>query len=253
MFYERRRDMSQTKKMLGAVGVIALSAISAQAAVIATFGETTAPSSNIITSYVPPGAVDSVGWVNDGPTPNYSGHRKVSESFVVPSGPNYTLDKITMKLLQPIGADFTSPSTFTIDFYQVANVGDNPVSGTFVQTQSGTMQPTVAQTTAGSFFTFDLDNTITLQAGQAYAYVLDFPTTATYQFIKPVIGQSGGAADGSTVWRDIDFLNPSDGTVPWHAIGDTYQYYIQGTAVPEPAMGGLLLLGLSALARRVRR
>lgn len=243
MFYERRRDMSQSAKILGALGVIALSSASAQAAIVATFGEATAPSSNIITSYVVPGTPDSNGWFNSGPTED--GWRLVSESFTVPAGTDYTLDKITMRLNASVGISFPTPAGFSIDIYQLADPTNNPVGGTIIAGQTGTMQPTTSNATAGSYFTFDLDNTVTLQAGVSYAYVLGFDNPAEpHKLLRMAIGAADGA--GSRAWQ-----NSNGGG--WINAGATYTYYIQGSPVPEPATGGLILAGLGLLARRVRR
>lgn len=234
------------KRMFGAgiaLGVIGLSAVSAQAAVVATFGEATAPTVNVITSYVPGGTLDSNGWFNNGPTE--SGWRLVSESFTVPAGPDYTLDKITMRLNQTLDSNFTAPAGFSIDIYEIADPVNNPVGGTIVAGQTGTMQPTTSTATAGTYFTFDLDDTVTLEAGVSYAYVLGFDNPAeTYKLLRLAIGAADSA--GSRAWQ-----NTNGGG--WINTGATYVYYIQGTPVPEPATGGLLLLGLSALALRVRR
>jgi hypothetical protein len=222
--------------------MLAMGASAASAAIVTTFGESV-PVSNIITS-VEPANQDQNAWFNDG-LPANNGNRLVTESFTVPAGPNYTLDKITMKLNLTLAADFTSPSGMSLDLYEIASPLNNPVSGTLIAGQVGTLQPTTATATAGSYFTFDLDNTVTLEGGKSYGYVLGMDNpSASYKMIRLAVGDAD--AGGSRAWQ-----NTNGGG--WVNTGATYTYYIQGTPVPEPAMGGLLLLGLTVLARRTRR
>lgn len=228
--------------MLGAVALSTFTAADASAAVVTTFGESV-PVSNIITSFEPNNQ-DQNAWFNDG-LPNNNGNRLVTESFTVPAGPNYTLDKISMKLNLTLAANFTSPSGISIDLYEIASPLNNPVSGTLVGSQVGTMQPSTATATAGTYFTFDMDNTLTLEGGKSYGYVLGMDNPSEdYKMIRLAVGDADPS--GSRAWQ-----NTNGGG--WVNTGATYAYYIQGTPVPEPALGGLVLAGLGLLARRARR
>lgn len=222
--------------------IMAMGASASSAAIVTTFGESM-PVSNIITS-VEPANQDQNAWFNDG-LPDNNGNRLVTESFTVPAGPDYTLDKITMKLNLTLAGSFTSPSGMSLDLYEIASPLNNPVSGTLVQGFIGTLQPNTATATAGTYFTFDVDNTVTLEGGKSYGYVLGMDNpSAAYKMIRLAVGDAD--AGGSRAWQ-----NTNGGG--WVSTGATYAYYIQGTQVPEPAMGGLLLVGLGMLTRRVRR
>ena len=236
--------MGSAKKLAAAVlgATLVASASLASAAITTTFGEA-APSSNIIVSHDALSLGSANAWFNDGPSNN--GNRLVSESFTVPSGPDYNLDKISMRLDQTLASSFTSPSGISVDLYEVSSPLTNPVLGTLIAGQVGTMQPDTSTATAGTYFTFDMDSGVTLDAGKSYAYVLGMDNPdAGYKILRLNIPDTAG--DGARAWQ-----NTNGGG--WVNTSATYTYYIQGTPVPEPAMGGLLLIGLGMLGRRVRR
>jgi hypothetical protein len=230
--------------VVAAVGsAVALTAADTRAAVAVTFGES-APTSNIITSYEP-GSQDQNAWFNDGPTEN--GNRLITQSFITPADSDYSLEAITMKLNLTLANSFPEERPFSIDFYRLSSPGQNPASdGTYLSSRGGYMQPTSDTATAGSYFTFDLDTPLELTAGTSYAFVLAFDSPASYQLLRLAI--SSGAQDpaGTTAWQNSN----GGGWVDTH---ETYVNYIQGTAVPEPAMGGLIVAGAGLLMRRRAR
>lgn len=216
-----------------------------QAAVNLTFGETV-PVTNIITSYEP-GAQDQNAWFNDGLGNN--GNRLVSQSFITPISSDYSMEKISMKFNVSLAANFPSALPFSIDFYGLATPGQSPTIGTYLSSRGGTMMPTTAQATAGSYFTFTMDTPLTLTAGTSYAYVLAFDTADASQLFRLAISASGADPAGTRAWQITDGAG-------WVNTGETYVNYIQGTAIPEPTTLGLLVIGAAIvllLRRRVEK
>ena len=157
-----------------------------------------------------------------------------------------------MKLHFTLAENFTAPSAFTIDFYQLSSPGQNPESGLFLSTQTGSMQPNQSTATAGSYFSFELDTPVTLQAGVSYGYVLAFSSAETYNLLHPAISDGLTDPSGNRTW-----FRQNAGA--WlGADGQTYVYYIQGSAIPEPgtvaliglAAGGLLLMRRHSIKQR---
>lgn len=197
------------------------------------------PTTNIFASYA--GTEDgNLGWLR---TPDLN--RIIAETVAIPAGQNYSLEKITMKL-DTAAADFSAPSGFTIDFYQISSAGQQPETGTFITTQLGTMQPNSSSAPAGSYFTFVLDTPITMQASSYYGFVLAYDSVQTYNILRPTVDVADPA--GTRAWLR------NDGGA-WINSGATYTYYLEGTAIPEPstlALGALAFTGLAA-ARRFRK
>ena len=201
-----------------------------KAAVVVNFGETV-PTANIFASYA--GTEDgNLGWLR---TPDLN--RVVSESVAIPLGSDFNLQKITMKL-DATAPDFTSPSGFTIDFYQLTSASQNPETGVFLGTQIGTMQPTSATAPAGSYFSFVLDTPVLMQASGFYGFVLAYDSAQTYNLLRSTVDVADPA--GTRAWMR------NDGGA-WQNTGATYTYYLEGTAVPEPATIGLLIAALGGL------
>ncbi len=229
---------------LTAMALVAASGL-AHSQVITTFGETV-PTTDIITSYEPV-PQDALTWLRTADT-----NRIVSQSFITPGDSDYSVTKITHKLNQTIGENFAAPSAFTIDFYNVVNPALSIAesgNATFMSTQSGTMQTTTSIALGGTYFTFTLDAPLTIDAGESYAYVLAFAEPQDYNLLRMSI--SAGAPDtaGSRA-----FLLTNGGS--WVPSGETYVYYIQGDAIPEPGTIGLLGaagLGIFLGRRKSRR
>ena len=217
------------KVVLPLVMLVAFTAVSR--AVVVNFGETV-PTGNIVTSYDPV-SQGTLGWLR---TPDTN--RIVAETFTTPGGTSYLMDAITMKLYFTLQQNYAAPMDFTIDFYQLSAPGQNPETGSYLSTQSGSMQPNQSTATAGSYFSFELDTPVTLQAGVSYGYVLAFTTAAEYNVLHPAISDGAPQPNGNIAWLRTN--GGSWGT----ADGQTYAYYIQGTAIPEP--GTVALIGLAA-------
>ena len=216
-------------------------AVTANAAVIVTFGETV-PTSNIITSYEP-ASQDQNAWFNDGPTEN--GYRPVTNSFITPASSDFSMDKITMKLKSTLANSFSSPRPFSIDFYQLSSPGQNPVDGTYVSSRGGYMQPNSATATADTYFTMALDTPLPLTAGASYGYVLAFDAASVEQMMRLAVSTGAPDPAGTRAWQNSNGAG-------WINTSETYVNYIQGAEVPEPAMGGLLLIGAAMISRRCR-
>lgn len=222
--------------------MLAMGTTAASAAVTVTFGESV-PVADIITSYEA-GTQDQNAWFND--TMANNGNRLITESFITPAGSDYYADKISMKMNVTLASDFPEPRPFSIDFYELTSPGQSPTTGTYLSSRGGYMQPTSATATAGSYFTFDLDTPLTIEAGKSYGYVLAFDAEATYQLMRLAVSSGDADPAGTRAWQ-----NTNGGG--WIDTSETYVYYIQGTPVPEPAMGGLVLMaGLGLLGRRKR-
>jgi hypothetical protein len=228
-----KSNKPQTNAILALIGLAAFTADSF-AVVTVDFGAMTPPGSNVITSYDPT-AEDGLSWLRvDGTS------RIVGQSFITPTGTDFLMSAITMKFNSGIGESFPAPSGFTIDFYQLSSPSDNPASGVFLSTQVGTMQPTTANATTGSYFTFELDTAVALEAGVSYGYVLAFTEVEEYNFFRLAVSASEPDPNGTRAW-----INTNGGG--WGSSGETYVYYIEGTAVPEPGTATLLGLGVGAV------
>ncbi len=224
---------SQTHKFKAVLTLAALAALTVvgRTAVVVDFGETV-PTSDIITSY-DPGTQSTLGWLRTSDT-----NRIVAQTFITPGTPDYLVSSISMKLHFTVGQSFPAPSGFAIDFYQLTSPGQNPESGTYLSTQLGTMQPTTSTATAGSYLSFGLDTPVALQAGVSYGYVLSFMEVQEYNLLHLAISDAAADPDGTRAW-----FRQNGG--PWGlADGQTYVYYIEGSAIPEP--GTIALLGVGA-------
>lgn len=213
-------------------------------AVIVTFGETV-PVTNIITSYEP-GLQTANAWFNDGVSNN--GNRVITESFITPGGSNYSASAISMKFNMTLATNFPGSLPFSIDFYQLTTPGQSPVTGTYLSSRGGYMAPTTSNATAGSYFTFTLDTSLALTAGVSYAYVLAFDTADAAQLLRLAVSDGAADSNGTRAWQNTN-------GVGWVNTSETYVYYIQGTAVPEPGTAGLMgmaVVGLFVLKRKIR-
>lgn len=211
----------------------------ASRAVVVNFGETV-PTSNIITFYES-GSQDAFGWLRTEDT-----NRIVAQTFTTPGGSNYLMNSITMKIGMTLVENFAAPSPFTIDFYRLSSAGQNPETGVYLSSQSGTMQPNQSVATAGSYFSFELNTPITLEADVSYGYVLSFNSVESYNILHPAISNGQPDPSGNLTWfrQNAGAWNQAD--------GQAYVYYIQGTAVPEPGTVALLCFaaGFVFFARR---
>lgn len=238
---------SQTHKLKAVLTLAALAALTVvgRAAVVVDFGETV-PTSDIITSY-DPGTQGALGWLRTSET-----NRIVAQTFITPGNSDYLLSSISMKLHFTVGESFPTPSGFAIDFYQLTSAGQNPESGTYLSTQVGTMQPTTSTATAGSYLSFVLETPVTLQAGVSYGYVLSFTEVQEYNLLHLAISDAAADPNGTRAW-----LRQNGGA--WGlADGQTYVYYIEGSAIPEPGtmallaagVGGVLIMRRKSLAKQ---
>ena len=110
------------------------------------------------------------------------------------------------------------------------------------------MAPTTSNATAGSYFTFTLDTSLALTAGVSYAYVLAFDTADAAQLLRLAVSDGAADSNGTRAWQNTN-------GVGWVNTSETYVYYIQGTAVPEPGTAGLMgmaVVGLFVLKRKIR-
>ena len=222
----------------GLLALAAFATFSAHAAVTVDFGESM-PTTDIITSY---DAFSDNGqqwrWLS-------GAKREVSQSFIVPSGTDFAMDSITMRFdaTYSVFENYPDPSGFVIAFYELTGPSQNPVDGVSLGTQSGFMQPTLAEATPGSYFSFQLGTPLLLESGKSYAYTLSFAEETSYNRFQ-LAEATVADPNGTQVW-----WNQDDGG--WVPTGTTYLYTIQGTAVPEPGTVVLLALaGLSLYARR---
>jgi len=239
---------SKTPKLKVALtlAILAGFTVSSKAAVTVTFGETV-PTSNIITSYEA-AAQGALGWLSLGEPENPEVIRFVAETFTTPIDSDYVMNAVTMKLHFTIGQSFPAPSGFAIDFYRLTSPGQSPETGTFMSTQYGSMQPTTSIATAGSYLTLSLDTSVALEAGVSYGYVLSFSGPTPYNLLHLAISDNlPGALDpsGNRAWLR------QDGGAWSLAENQTYVYYIEGSAVPEPGTVALFgLAGVVVLAAR---
>jgi hypothetical protein len=120
------------------------------------------------------------------------------------------------------------------------------VGAELISKQSGTLNITAADP-AGTYnyLTFTFDNAILLEAGKAYSFVLSFDSAQSSQRI--LLGYHSGAynANVARAW-----YTPS-GT--WTAASQTFDFFIQGEAIPEASTLALLPSGALLLVFAVRR
>ena len=209
------------------------------AAVVTVNYPETAPTSGIVSSYVVP-STGSFGVYNYG-AGNY---RDVSTSFITPSNSDYLVNAFTLQIASVTTTDFTAPANFSIEVWSLAAPGNGPLSAgsSLVTTYTGVMQPTASQTQVGDYFTFSFDTPFVATAGKSYSFIMGIDSSAAGNILRWSIGAADPAGTRA--------LSSTNGAA-WANTGQTYIYYVEGTAVPEPM--SMALLGLAAVAILVMR
>lgn len=144
-----------------------------------------------------------------------------------------TSDAKMEKLTIQAGTLSATSAPFTLNIYQIASVNDGPLQvGTPIYTGTGNLPS--SQGPKPGYMTFTLDAPITLSEGSVYLFTFDYQSTGagSLGFYR---GAGGVEADGSNFWAS------TDGGVTFTRSTVLLDVYIQGTAVPEPALGMLLL------------
>jgi len=211
----------------------------ASAAVVTASYPETAPTSDIVSSYVVPSTGD-YGVYNF----SASSYREVSSSFITPSSSDYLVNAFTLQIGSVLTTSFTAPANFSIEVWSLAAPGNGPLSGgsSLVNTYTGVMQPTSSQTQVGDYLTFSFDTPFLATAGKAYSFIMSLDSSAAGNILRWSIGAADPAGTRA--------LSSTNGAA-WANTGLTYIYYVEGTAVPEPM--SMALLGLAAVAILIMR
>jgi hypothetical protein len=144
----------------------------------------------------------------------------------------YTLNSIQLAMTDASG----NPSGFTAMLYTVG-IGFGPIPGTSLGTLDGSLNPTTA-----GIYTFTPASNLTLSSQTGYFIVLTAGTeVANGAYDWSYAGTN--SYNPSVGWSSLgDVWTSSDGS-HWNTTGDSAQFAINATAIPEPGVSGLFGLG----------
>jgi len=184
------------------------------------------PSDHILTSYTV--GYDNFGerfqWIGD----SGSDHTDLAQSFLVSGADNWMVDKITVKV-SGFGTSVLNQN-YTLEMWTVSNAADWS-GNTLVSSQSATFP---SSGLVSGYWTFDVAD-VTLSKEQYYAFVLGFDSGPDSQrFVTMVHAYSAYDLypDGRMFLR---MGTPPSWSSPFHASDKDFEFYIQGSPVPEPA------------------
>lgn len=224
---------------------------SAPAGILVTSSSTT-PSDRVLTGY-------TVGYNNFGNTFQWtsdsspSGRQDVAQSFRVSDANDWIADKITVKICAGYVGTSVLNQGFTLQLWTVSDASDWS-GNTLVSSQSATFPSSGLN---AAFWTFDMDNVI-LSKGQYYAFVLGFssgPNAQRYVSLVQAYSAYDLFPEGKMFFRRG---TPQQWGTPTHLSDKDFEFYLQGSTVPEPSAlalwatgtGSLLLMGWQRRKRR---
>ncbi len=168
----------------------------------------------------------------------------IGQTFVPTA--DFNLTSLGFMVSGPVGSP-AGAAAFTLELYQYADISSTTPMGPALISGSGVLPG--AALLARDFISFALPST-TLTAGNLYGFQLVFTNPSA-------TGTINIAAGPSNIYNPGRSLLSVDGTT-WTTNGTDLNFFIAGTAVPEPSAyalifgAGLVLLGARSLrARRV--
>ena len=206
-----------------------------------------APTENIADSFVADDSTNNWQW-------RYSteyGYRDLGQRFTAST--SGILDAITVQSYYTAGAG-TVDASFTLTVYSFTNTSASAEIDEVLLTVTGTLPSTVIS--ALSYITFDLSDTLELEEGVSYGFLLHFDTGPTSEkAINIVIGTSSDydIPDGSYLLENTGDYPPSSVSASTER---SLEYYIQ--VIPEPsssaiAMGIVAVLAVTLMSRKQKK
>ncbi|MDR1283004.1 MAG: hypothetical protein LBK99_19605 [Opitutaceae bacterium] len=242
-----------TAFILAAVLLFALGATSARASdpapVVATLTATTIkPADNLVASFTPTGT-DGRAWRAD-PGVSTDGWRDIGQSFTATQDASF--DAISFFVSSGVNtsaANACMETPFTLTIYSFAS-DLSASSATVLGTLSGKTPATAIA--KNDYLVFDVSAVnIQMKAGNAYGVLLHFDEPAANRGIALgfQIGAAGTTAcpGGLVLERLNDTSTGAAGPLTTATANRAFEFYVQGTPVPEPATVASLL-GAAALA-----
>jgi MYXO-CTERM domain-containing protein len=207
----------------------------------------TAPTENISNSFVVSDTTNSTWqWRYD----TENGYRDLGQRFTAAS--DGVLDAITVQSYYTGGAGAVD-SSFTLTVYSFTNTSSSAAIDQTLLTLTGTLPSDII--TTKYFVTFDLPDTLDLESGVSYGFLLHFDNGPTSnQYISMAMGTSADYTipEGSYRIENSGTYPPSSFTTSQTT---SLEYYVQ--VIPEPsastmALAAAAILAVAVLQRRRR-
>lgn len=219
-------------------------------ATITTSTSSTAPTTDIVQSFVPGGGVGGFSWRADSTLTSADAWRDTGQSFTATQ--DFALDSITLKTQS--GANPPALNTaFTLTVYSFASIFNNSPSATLA-TYSGTI-PAAGTLPGGTYVTFDLSQSVQLTKDAVYGFVLHYESMADSRSIAFVATTNTSEfATGRNLSSGSDGgIAPSSST--FTRTNNSLQFYLGTTSsIPEPGAAALIagaaMLGCAIFKRR---
>lgn len=215
------------------------------AAAVTVSRSTTAPSDDLLLSFTGGDNSPAAGGLSWRSSAASGGQRDVGQTFSLPETVN--LEAITLKTTAQ-ASGFTN-TAFTLTLYKFEAVTANPTA-----LETYVFSGALSSNYASGYLTFSLDSPVVIEAGQAYGFVLSFDNQSVASSVAFQI-YSKPSSGGVQPWpgqRLLQNTGSSLTTSQW----DTLEFYLTGTAIPEPSSVALLLGAFAAFVvtgRRPRR
>ena len=233
------------KRFLTATAIIATLCLGSLAqAGVSVSTSSSAPSDHLLT-------YNSVGYDNFAWSIKWLGNlgsnrQEIAQSFLVSGANDWSIDRITIRVRE-FGTSVVNQG-FHLQVWSMSSASDY-TGDSLVNAQLGTFP---ASGLSPGYWTFGLEH-ITLSVGNYYAFVVGFESgPASQRFINAVNAYS--AYDLYPQGRM--FLRqgtPLVWTTTGYASDRDFDFYVQGSPVPEPSCFLVLGSGILALAGMVRR
>ncbi len=187
----------------------------------------TAPDQNVFAT-IAPSAASNTQWRNTN-----TSRRDLGQTFYVAH--DTALKSVTFRLA--LVGEGAPGANVTLNIYRFADKDSFTPLGPALHTASGVLPETL---TVDTFLTFTLDDAANLTNGNYYGIVLTFPDQIYRQQLSFYSGNpsTAGADYGNTVY--YEGLH-TDSAYAW--VDGVNALAMYATAVPEPSLAGLLILG----------
>ncbi|MDR1283323.1 MAG: PEP-CTERM sorting domain-containing protein [Opitutaceae bacterium] len=240
------------------IAALLLAALPSARSAVVTTATTATPDAATIIAFAEGPTTSAMGVRWDTSIAGATGHRDISQSFLVASAT--TLASFTLKQAndQPTPAALVN-LPFTVKIYKIPSASALPdaAGSELVSTQTGTWT-VPGGTVKDSYITFTLDQSVSLGANTYYAFALGFDQSASgANFIASTSGNGTLYANGLAAGLAYDWNTSAAGS--WASFSTDYIFYVNtaAAAVPESAttaaLLGALAIAATALARRKRR